>query len=94
MDTEKIEERTEQTAAPARKSYQRKGMARRKVCQFCVEKATAIDYKDVVKIRKYTTENGKIIPRRASGVCAKHQRMLTEAIKRARIMALLPFVAD
>ncbi|MDL2215636.1 30S ribosomal protein S18 [Ruminococcaceae bacterium OttesenSCG-928-N02] len=68
--------------------------SRRKVCSFCVEKATAIDYKDVGKLRKYTSERGKIIPRRVTGTCAHHQRMLTTAIKRARHVALLPFVAD
>ena len=67
---------------------------RRKVCIFCVDKAEDIDYKDVAKLRKFITENGKILPRRMSGVCAKHQRMLTTAIKRAREMALLPYVAD
>lgn len=67
---------------------------RRKVCNFCVEKTEIIDYKDIAKLRKYITEKGKIIPRRMSGVCAKHQRVLATAIKRARIMALLPFVAE
>ena len=67
---------------------------RRKVCAFCVEKATGIDYKDVVKLRKFITERGKIMPRRMSGVCAKHQRDLSVAIKRARIVALLPYVAE
>lgn len=67
---------------------------RRKVCNFCIEKATAIDYKDIGKLRKCIAENGKINPRRMSGVCAKHQRELAVAVKRARIMALLPFVAE
>ena len=67
---------------------------RRKVCQFCVEKAEHIDYKDVQKLRKYVTEKGKMLPRRMTGVCAKHQRMLAEAIKRARIVALLPFKGE
>ncbi|MFA9397473.1 MAG: 30S ribosomal protein S18 [Clostridiaceae bacterium] len=67
---------------------------KRKVCSFCVDKATAIDYKDLNKLRKYITERGKILPRRISGTCAKHQRMLTEAIKRARIIALLPFTTE
>lgn len=67
---------------------------RKKVCAFCVEKAAAIDYKDVAKLRKYITERGKITPRRATGTCAKHQRELAIAIKRARVMALLPYVAD
>ena len=67
---------------------------RRKVCAFCVEKATSIDYKDVPKIKKFTSEKGKILPRRISGVCAKHQRQLTTAIKRARHIALLPYTAE
>lgn len=67
---------------------------RRKVCNFCVEKAETIDYKDVAKLRKYLTESGKILPRRMTGVCAAHQRELAIAIKRARQMALIPYVAD
>lgn len=67
---------------------------KKKVCQFCVDKAADIDYKDVSKLRRYITEKGKIIPRRTSGVCAMHQRALTTAIKRARYMALLPFKAE
>ena len=70
------------------------GRRRRKVCQFCVEKATTIDYKDTARLRKYITERGKIMPRRMSGVCARHQRDLSVAIKRARIVALLPYVAE
>lgn len=69
-------------------------MPKKKVCQFCVDKVEAIDYKDVAKLRRYITEKGKILPRRMSGVCAKHQRILATAIKRAREMALLPYVAD
>lgn len=67
---------------------------KRKVCQFCVDKVTGIDYKDLVRIRKYTSERGKIVPRRMSGNCAKHQRQLAIAIKRSRIVALLPFSTD
>jgi len=67
---------------------------RRKVCNFCVEKSEYIDYKDVAKLRKYLTESGKILPRRMTGVCARHQRELAVAIKRARQMALIPHVAD
>ncbi len=67
---------------------------RRKVCQFCVDKATFVDYKDVAKLKKFTSERGKILPRRATGACAMHQRQLTEAIKRARQVALLPYVVD
>ena len=67
---------------------------RRKVCAFCVDKATSIDYKDVAKLRRYLSERGKILPRRTTGTCAAHQRDLTTAIKRARQIALLPYVAD
>ena len=67
---------------------------KRKVCSFCVEKIDAIDYKDVTKLKRYITEKGKIVPRRTSGVCAYHQRELATAIKRARIMGLLPFKGE
>jgi len=67
---------------------------RRKVCAFCQDKQSQIDYKDVAKLRKYLTERGKIMPRRMSGTCAKHQRQLAMAIKRARIVALLPYTTD
>lgn len=67
---------------------------KKKVCAFCVEKAQEIDYKDVTKLKRYTTEKGKIIPARTSGVCSAHQRQLSLAIKRARIMALMPFKAE
>ena len=67
---------------------------RRKVCAFCVDKVEQIDYKDAAKLRRFTTERGKILPRRISGNCAKHQRQVTVAIKRARNIALLPFTSD
>src|SRR3989475_1952217 len=67
---------------------------RRKVCTFCVDKVQKIDYKDVGRIRRYISDRGKIDPRRKSGTCAKHQRMLTTALKRARLMAMLPYTAD
>ncbi len=67
---------------------------RRKVCSFCVDKVEHIDYKDVAKLRRFITERGKILPRRISGNCAKHQRQVTLAIKRARNIALLPFTAE
>ena len=70
------------------------GMRRKKVCQFCADKAETIDYKDVEKLRKFITERGKILPRRVTGTCAMHQRAITTAVKRARIVALLPFDAD
>lgn len=77
-----------------RKMRPRPRRSRRKVCKFCVDKVTSIDYKDVRTLEKFVTERGKIMPRRMSGVCAKHQRDLAVAIKRARIVALLPYVAD
>ena len=67
---------------------------RRKVCTFCVDKVEHIDYKDVAKLRRFITERGKILPRRISGNCAKHQRQVTVAIRRARNIALLPFTAE
>lgn len=71
-----------------------KKQSKKKVCTFCVDKVEYIDYKDVNKLRKFVTEKGKILPRRQTGVCAEHQRELTEAIKRTRIMALLPFKGE
>ena len=67
---------------------------RKKVCSFCVDKVESIDYKELGRLRKFISERGKIFPRRISGNCAKHQRQLTIAIKRARNVALLPFSAD
>ena len=67
---------------------------RRKVCAFCVDRIQEIDYKDVPRLRKYLSERAKIVPRRVTGTCARHQRQLTVAIKRARHIALLPYVAD
>ena len=71
----------------------RVGRKRKKVCVFC-GKDNVIDYKDVNKLRRYITEKGKIVPRRQTGTCAKHQRELTTAIKRARFMALIPYVGE
>lgn len=67
---------------------------RRKVCGFCVDKVAYIDYKNVSRLRRYVTERGKILARRSSGNCAKHQRQVAHAIKRARHLALLPFVTE
>ena len=67
---------------------------RRKVCSFCVDKIEYIDYKDINRLRRFVNERGKILPRRTTGTCAAHQRQLTVAIKRARHIALLPYVAD
>ena len=85
-------DRTEATPAvrPARPMNRR----RKKVCIFCADKVDFIDYKDSGKLRKFISERGKILPRRISGTCAKHQRELNTAINRARNMALLPFVTD
>ncbi|MBP2019483.1 small subunit ribosomal protein S18 [Symbiobacterium terraclitae] len=67
---------------------------KRRVCSFCVDKIEHVDYKDAARLKRYITERGKILPRRISGNCARHQRQLTVAIKRARIMALLPFTVE
>ncbi|MBU2488863.1 MAG: 30S ribosomal protein S18 [Proteobacteria bacterium] len=67
---------------------------RRKVCRFCADKSMNIDYKETRTLRYFTTDRGKIVPRRISGTCAKHQRALTTAIKRARHIALMPFVGN
>ena len=83
-------ERTERPERPMRGG--RKG--HRKVCQFCVDKIDYIDYKDVARLRRCMSERAKILPRRVTGTCARHQRDLTTAIKRARQIALVPFVTD
>ncbi len=67
---------------------------RKKICHFCADRVEAIDYKDVSRLRKYVSERAKILPRRATGTCARHQRELTTAIKRARQIALLPYSND
>ena len=83
--------KTEKTDSPMRKKG---GMRRRKtVCVFC-GKDNVIDYRDTAKLKKYVSERGKILPRRITGTCAKHQRALTVAIKRARHVALMPYVAE
>ncbi len=71
-----------------------KGHKRKKVCQFCVDRSTHIDYKDIVKLKKFMSERSKILPRRTTGTCAMHQRELTVAIKRSRQIALIPYVTD
>ena len=83
-------DRTENTARAPKPMMRR----RKKVCIFCVDKVDFIDYKDSAKLRKFISERGKILPRRISGTCAKHQREVNIAIKRARQVALLPYVAD
>lgn len=72
----------------------RGGYRRKKVCQFCADKNLTIDYKDVETLGKFVTERGKILPKRITGTCAIHQRDITTAVKRARVVALLPYSAD
>ncbi len=73
------------------KKYMKK---RKKVCNFCMNEVNVLDYKDINKVKKFISERGKILPRRVTGNCAKHQRLVTIAIKRARIMAMLSFVEE
>lgn len=80
-------DKSEKSNRPSRKP-------RKKVCAFCVDKVEEIDYKDIAKLRKFTSDRAKILPRRVTGTCARHQRELTVAIKRARQVALLPYVSD
>ncbi len=84
-------DKTERTDAPLRRRTVRR---RKKVCVFCADKNAVIDYKDVNRLKKFISERGKILPRRITGTCAKHQRALTVAIKRARQIALMPYVQD
>lgn len=67
---------------------------KRRQCNFCADKIESINYKDLPKLRRYVTERGKILPRRITGNCANHQRQLTSAIKRARVVALLPYTSE
>ena len=83
--------RSERPARPQNKNGNRR---RKKVCAFCADKIDYIDYKDTTRLRKYVSERAKILPRRVSGTCAKHQRQLTLAIKRARHVALMPYISD
>ena len=77
-----------------KKMAQRRYKPRKRICSFCADKVEDIDYKDINKLKKYITERGKILPRRITGNCARHQRQLTRAIKRARQVALLPYSAE
>jgi len=80
--------------SPQKKRRKKRVFHRRKVCRFCADSSLSIDYKEPKKLKYFITERGKIIPRRISGTCAKHQRALTHAIKRARTIALLPYVGN
>ncbi len=84
-------EKGDRSEAPIKR---RGGRRRKKVCVFCGENNSVIDYKDVNKLKRYVSERGKILPRRITGNCAKHQRALTVAIKRARHIALMPYTLD
>jgi len=81
-------------AAPTRSGAPRRRFSRRKGCRFCGDKTLKIDYKEIRNLRYFVSERGKIVPRRISGNCAEHQRKVTEAIKRARNIALLPFTTS
>jgi small subunit ribosomal protein S18 len=81
-------------ARPKTKRATKDRRIKRKPCQFCADKAIDVSYRDVNRLRKYVSERGKIVPRRISGNCAKHQRMLTVAIKRARVIAFLPYFSE
>lgn len=95
LDTTKEVKEVKEQAAPAAKPFRGGNRGkRRKVCQFCAEKIEKVDYKDVGRLRKCISERAKILPRRITGTCAAHQRQLTDAIKRARIVALLPYISD
>lgn len=84
MEKEKVE----------RPEFNARRKPKKKVCQFCADNSAVIDYKDAAKLRKFLSERGKILPRRVTATCAMHQRELTEAIKRARQIALLPYISD
>ena len=89
------EAKVEEAEAVAEKTKKyKKPVSRKKVCAFCTDRNNVIDYKDGGKLRRYITENGKILPRRQTGTCARHQRELAVAIKRARVMAILPFKGE
>ena len=87
-------ETRERTERPERSERPTNDRRRRKICQFCADKVEHIEYKDTAKLRKYVSDRGKILPRRMTGTCAAHQRQLTEAVKRARHVALLPYTAE
>ena len=85
--------RTRDAAKGKDKDMDRRRPMRRKVCKFCLDRVQGIDYRDTGRLTKFTSEKGKILPRRVSGTCSPHQRQLARAIKRARVVALVPFVA-
>ncbi|MCM8811468.1 MAG: 30S ribosomal protein S18 [Candidatus Omnitrophica bacterium] len=78
---------------PTDEALEKKKPFRKKVCKFCLDRVERVDYRDALRLAKFTSERGKILPRRVSGTCAHHQRQLSKAIKRARVIALSPFSA-
>ena len=95
MENTEVKEVKEQRDPSAAKSFRGGNRnKRKKVCQFCAEKIEHVDYKDVNRLKHYISERAKILPRRITGTCAMHQRQLTDAVKRARIVALLPYISD
>lgn len=87
-------ERTERSERSDKSDRGFRTRRRKKVCAFCTDKIEMIDYKDIARLRRYLSERGKIVPRRVTGTCARHQRQLTVAIKRARHLAFLPYISD
>lgn len=95
MDNQNTRTRSSSEGASSEQRTQRPMMRkRRKVCLFCADKIDHIDYKDIARLRKCISERSKILPRRVTGACAKHQRQITTAVKRARTMALLAYISD
>jgi len=93
-NVEEVEVEVEAQDAPQARGTRPMMRRKKKVCAFCAEKIGHIDYKDTARLRKYITERAKILPRRVTGTCAHHQNELTKAIKRARFMALMPYLDD
>ncbi|MBR3599801.1 MAG: 30S ribosomal protein S18 [Lachnospiraceae bacterium] len=89
-----MDNKVENATAPVARAPRPVTRRRKKVCVFCAEKNAVIDYQDVNKLKRYISERGKILPRRITGSCAKHQRALTVAVKRARHVAIMPYVVD
>ena len=88
-----IKKRTEKKRTKTAVPLDRRRVFRRKACKFCGDKMESVDFRDTLRLSKFTSERGKILPRRISGNCAKHQRQLARAVKRARSVALMPYVA-
>ena len=88
-----VDENVDAPKAPSARPQMQRGK-RKKVCLFCADKIDHIDYKDIARLRKCVSERSKILPRRVTGACAKHQRQITVAVKRARTVALLAYISD